>query len=78
MQGDAPATVYFNVLASRVYTTQPVLLNGRGVLFEITDDVKILALPYVIREMADSFPTIVWEEAGLTTQKVKNRIFVQQ
>jgi hypothetical protein len=31
----------------------------------------------VIKEMAEDFPSLAWEEAGLTTQTVKNRIFVQ-
>ena len=34
-------------------------------------------LTEVIKELAESFPTLAWEEAGLTTQTVKNRIFVQ-
>jgi hypothetical protein len=54
------------------------LLNGRGVLFAIADDLKILAPPTVIRELDESFPTIAWKEAGLTTQTIKNNIFVQQ
>ena len=49
-QGDAPAIVYFNVLAARVYKKHLVLLNGRGVLFAIEDDVKILAPPVAIGE----------------------------
>ncbi len=40
-------------------------------------DVKILGPPKVIKDMAESFPTLAWEEAGLTTQTVKSRIFVQ-
>ena len=75
-QGDAPTTTYFNVLAARLNRKQLVLLNGRGVLFAIADDVKILAPSAVIRELADSFPTIAWEEAGLTTQIVKKSIYV--
>jgi hypothetical protein len=66
-QGDAPATIYFNVLAARVYRKHLVLLNGRRVLLSTADDGKILAPPAVIKELAESFPTIAWEEAGLTT-----------
>ena len=33
--------------------------------------------PAVIKEMAEGFPTLPWEEAGLTIQTAKNRIFVQ-
>ncbi len=76
-QGDALATVYFNVLATRLYRKQLQILNGRGVLFAVADDVKILGPPAVIKELAEGFPALAWEEAGLTTQIVKNRIFVQ-
>ncbi len=48
----------------------------KGVPFAVAGDVKILGPPKVIKEMAEGFPTLVWEEAGLTTQTVKNRIFV--
>jgi hypothetical protein len=41
-QGDAPATIYFNVLDTRVYKKQLRILDGRGVLFAVADDVKIL------------------------------------
>ncbi len=71
-QGGAPATAYFNVMAARVYREQLQILNGRGVLFAVADDVKILGPPAVIKELAEGFPTIAWEEAGLTTQTVKN------
>ncbi len=77
-QGDAPATVYFNVLAARIYRKQLQSLDGRGVLFAVAYDVKILGPPDVIKELAESFPTLAWEEAGLTTQIVKNMIYVQQ
>ena len=70
-------TIYFNVLAARVYRKQLQSLGGRVVLFAMANDVKILGPPEVIKEMAESFPTLAWEEAGLTTQTVKNRIFVQ-
>jgi hypothetical protein len=76
-QGDAPATVYFNVLAARVYKKQLRILDGRGVRFAVADDVKLLGPPEVIAEMAEGFPTLAWEEARLTTQTEKNRIFVQ-
>ena len=76
-QGDAPTIVYFNVLASRVYKKQLRIMDGRGVLFAVADDVKLLGPPEVIAEMAEGFPILAWEEAGLTTQTVKNRIYVQ-
>ena len=43
----------------------------------MADDVKILGPPEVIKEMAEGFPTLPWEKAGLTTQTVKNRIYVK-
>ena len=36
-QGDAPATVYFDVLAARVFRKQLLVLDGRGVLFAMAD-----------------------------------------
>ena len=47
-QGDAPASVYFNILIAKVYMKQLVLLAGTGVLFAVADEVKILAPPAVI------------------------------
>ena len=47
-QGDAPATVYFNVLAAKVYRKQLRILDGRGVLFAVADDVKLLGPVEVI------------------------------
>jgi hypothetical protein len=39
---DAPATVYFNVLAARAYRKQLQALDGRVALFAMADDVKIV------------------------------------
>ena len=77
MHGDAPTIVYFNVLAARVYKKQLRILDGRGVMFAVADDVKLLGPPEVIVEMAECFPALACEEAGLTTQTVKNRVYVQ-
>ena len=76
-QGDAPATVYFNILVARVYRKQLALLDGRGVLFAVSDDLRILGPPTVIREIVEVFPVTAWEEASLTTQTLKNRVYVQ-
>jgi hypothetical protein len=65
--GDAPATIYFNMLAARIYRKQLQVLDGRGALFAVADDVKILGPLEVIKELAEGFPTLAWEEAGLTT-----------
>jgi hypothetical protein len=63
MQLDAPSTFYFNVLAARVCMKQLRMLDRRGVLFAVADDVKIMGPPEVIMEMAKGFPTLAWEEA---------------
>ena len=65
------------MLAARVYRKHLQILNGRGAFFAVADDVKILGPLAVIKELAEGFPTLAWEEAGLTTQTVKNHIFVQ-
>jgi hypothetical protein len=69
-QGDAPASVYFNVMIARVYKKQFDVLAGRGVLFTVADDVKILAPHAVIVELAEGFPTLAWNETVLNTQSV--------
>ena len=76
-QGDAPATVYFNILVARVYRRLLAVLDGRGVLFAIADDVKTAAPPDVTGEIVAVFADIAWKEAGLKTQPKKNRIYVQ-
>jgi hypothetical protein len=76
-QGDAPATVYFNILVVRVYIRLLTFLDGRGVLFAIADDVKISITPELTSEVVEVFADIAWHDARLTTQTVKNRIFVQ-
>jgi len=76
-QGDAPATVYFNILVARVYKKHLATLDGRGVLFAVTDDLRVLGPPEVIGKIVEEFPKVAWEEAGLTTQTTKKMIFVQ-
>jgi len=76
-EGDAPASIFFNILAARIYRRQLATLNGRGVLFAIVDDVKIAAPHAVIAKIVDTFPEVAWHEAGLSTQVIKNKIYVQ-
>ncbi len=38
---------------------------------------KVAAPPNVIEKIKDSFADVAWHEAGLTTQVVKNMIYVQ-
>jgi hypothetical protein len=76
-QGDAPTSVYFNVLIARVYRKHIAMLARRGALFAVADDVEILAAPAVIAELAEGFRAMEWNKAGLKTQSVKNKLFVQ-
>ena len=57
-QGDAPATVYFNILVARVYRKQLATLDGRGVFFAVADDLRVLAPPEVIGEIVEAFPKV--------------------
>ena len=70
-QGDAPASIFFNILAARICRRQLANLNGKGVLSAIVDDVKIAAPPAVIAEIVDTFANAAWNEVGLTTQVIK-------
>ncbi len=74
VQGDAPANDVFNILIARGYRRLLSVLDGWGVLFAITDDLKISAPPDVTGKIAEVFEDIAWNEAGLTIKKVKNRI----
>ena len=76
-QGDAPAMVYFNILVARVYKKQLALLDGKGSIFAVLNDLRILAPPAVIREMVEVFPVTAWKEACLTTQTLKNKVYIQ-
>jgi hypothetical protein len=76
-KGDATASIFFNILAARIYKRQLATLNGRGVLFAIVDNVKVAAPPTVIAEIVDSFAEVAWQEAGPITQVIKNRIYVR-
>jgi hypothetical protein len=57
-QGDAPASIFFNILAARISRRQLATLNGRGVLFAIVDDVKIAAPLAVIAEIVNTFAEV--------------------
>ena len=75
-QGDAPASIFFNIMAARIYRRQLATLDGRGGLFSIVDDVNIAAPPNVTDEIVDTFSDVAWNEAGLATQAIKNCIYV--
>jgi hypothetical protein len=42
--------MYFNVPAARVYRKQVRSLDGKGVIFAVADDVKILGPPEVAKK----------------------------
>jgi hypothetical protein len=52
------------------------ILNGRGVLLVIADDVKICSPLFVLAEIVGKLPELAMSEAGLTTQASKNRVYV--
>ena len=66
-QGDAPATVYFNIQVARKYMKQLALLKGRGVLFAAANYPRVMDPPAVIGGIVEAFLKVAWDEAGLTT-----------
>ena len=76
-RGVAPASIYLNILAARIYRKELATRNGRRVLFTIVDDVKIAAPPADIAEIVDSLAEVACQVARLITQMIKNRIYVQ-
>jgi len=62
---------------ARVYKKQLATLDGRGVLFAVADDLRVLGPPEVIGEIVEAFPKVAWEEARLTSQTAKSMIFVK-
>ncbi len=75
-QGETTANVFFNILSARLYRAFMKILNGRGVLLAIADDVKICAPPSVLAEIVGRLPALAMYKAGLTTQASKNRVYV--
>ena len=75
-QGETAANVFFNILASRLYKCFIKILNDRGALFAIADDVKIAGPRDVLAEIIAQVPALSMSEAGLKTQAIKNRVYV--
>ena len=75
-QGCAAASIFFNILAARVYRRLLAVLDGRGILVAVADDLKIIAPAEVIAEVAGVLPEIAWSEGGLEEQETKTPIFV--
>ncbi len=53
------------------------ILNGRGVLLAIADDVKICAPPSILADIVGKLSALALSKAGLTTQVAKNRVYVK-
>jgi hypothetical protein len=64
-------------MAARLYRAIMTIINGRGILLAIADDVKICAPPSVLAEIVDKLHALAMSEAGLITQATKNRAYVQ-
>ena len=75
-QGETAANVFFNIMSARLYNPFTKILNGRGILLVIADDVKICTPPSVLAEIVGKLPALAMYEAWLTTQASKNRIYV--
>ena len=76
--GETTTTVFFNLVAVRLYIAFSVILNGRGILLGLADGCNILGPPDVVNEVVQQLPALAMSEAGLTTQSItNNRIFVQ-
>ncbi len=68
--------MFFNILSARLYRAFMKILNGRGILLAISDDVKICCPPSVLAEVVGELPALAMSEVGLTTQASKNRMYV--
>jgi hypothetical protein len=76
-QGETAANVFFNILAAMLYRAFMKILDGRGVLFGLADDVNIACPPKVLGEIVVKLPELAMSECGLTTQATKNRVYVK-
>ncbi len=76
-QGETAANVFFNIMSARLYKAFMKILNGRGILLAIADDVKICAPPFVLAEIVGKLPALAMSEAGLATHAPKNTIYVK-
>ncbi len=68
--------MFFNIFSARFYRVFMKLLNGRGILLAIADDVKICCPPSVLAEIVDKLPALAMSEAVLTTQASNIRVYV--
>ena len=57
-QGETAANVFFNILAARLFRAFMKILDGRGVLFGLADDVNIACPPEVLGEIVVKLPEL--------------------
>ncbi len=67
----------FNILSARLYRAFIKILDCRGILLAIADDVKICSPPSVLAEIVGKLLALAMSEARLTTQASNNRVYVQ-
>jgi len=73
-QGETAANAFFNILVARLNRR---IIDGKGVLLGLADDVNIACPPEVLGEIATKLPALAMSECGLKTQATKNRVYVQ-
>ena len=76
-QGETVVNVFFDILSARLYKAYMEILNGRGILLAIADDVKMCASPFLLTKIVGKLPAPAMSEAGLATQASKNRVYGQ-
>ena len=62
---------------TKLYRAFIKILDGRGILLAIANDVKICSPPSTLAEIVGKLPALAMSEAGLTTQASKNIVYVQ-
>ncbi len=68
--------VLFNIVAVRLYSALMKIIENRGVLFSVADDVKISGPPSILAEIVAQLPALAISEEGLKTQASKNCVCV--
>ncbi len=76
-QGETASNVFFNILVARLYIVFMKIIDNRGTLFTLADDVNFVGPPAVLAKIVAVLPALAMSEAGLTTQASKNIVYVQ-
>jgi hypothetical protein len=67
--------VFFNILAARLYGAFMKIIDYRGLLFALSDDVNMVAPSKVLADIVARLPSLAISEAGLKTHASKNRVY---